>query len=257
MARSRQPITRRQRAVPRRDHDPEPRPRQPRAEQIRGPPADRRALTPVPLGPHPRLDDPRPIHPPAAPPIVAPSPERPPDGPCGPNRSNPRATNLSNTTSARILPSERSTHSSILGKDESISFGRSAIAPGTGNSPASRMATQSLDGVMGTAGQLAGVPEQLVRSNASRISMTSSRDFTCSSWSTSVQHRQSNQEERPPGGPGRATDFNEGRTTGRQRAVLMATTGQLRGRLRAGSHGRRQVTRNHAEWVVDYGGARL
>lgn len=34
--------------------------------------------------------------------------------------------------------------------------------------------------------------------------------------------------------------FNEGRTTGRQWAELLATNGQFRGRLQAGSHGRRQ-----------------
>ena len=36
-----------------------------------------------------------------------------------------------------------------------------------------------------------------------------------------------------------AKDFNEGRTTGRQWAELLATSRQLRGRLRAESHGRR------------------
>ncbi len=36
------------------------------------------------------------------------------------------------------------------------------------------------------------------------------------------------------------TDINEGTTTGRQWAELLATPGQLLGRLRAGSHGRRQ-----------------
>ena len=38
-------------------------------------------------------------------------------------------------------------------------------------------------------------------------------------------------------------DFNEGRTTGRQWAELLATNGQSRDRLRAGSHGRRHPQR--------------
>jgi hypothetical protein len=37
-----------------------------------------------------------------------------------------------------------------------------------------------------------------------------------------------------------AKDFNEGRTTDRQWAELLATDGQFRDRLWAGSHGRRQ-----------------
>lgn len=38
-----------------------------------------------------------------------------------------------------------------------------------------------------------------------------------------------------------STDFNEGRTTVRHRAELLATSGQLHGRHRARSHGRRQA----------------
>jgi len=58
-------------------------------------------------------------------------------------------------------------------------------------------------------------------------------------------NRQSNQEERPPGGPRQATNINEGRTTDRHRAVLLATTGQLHGRQWATSHGHR-----HASFLV-------
>ena len=61
---------RRQPAIPARNHDPEPRPRQPRAEQQRRLRTDRRTGAPVPLGPHPRLGDPRPIHPPPTTPMV-------------------------------------------------------------------------------------------------------------------------------------------------------------------------------------------
>ncbi len=116
---------RRQRPVPRRDHHPEPAPRQPRAEQVRCRPPMARAVTPVPLGPHARLDDPRPIHPPPARAGSSPSPGPPPAARCGPSRRSPSATSLSNTTSARILPWDRSTHSSILAKNPSINFGRS------------------------------------------------------------------------------------------------------------------------------------
>jgi hypothetical protein len=57
---------RRQRFVPHRQHDPEPAPRQPRTEQECLSASDHGAVTPVPLRPHPRLHDPRPIHTPAA-----------------------------------------------------------------------------------------------------------------------------------------------------------------------------------------------
>ena len=45
-------------------------PRQPRTEQRRAPTGDPGSLAPVPLRPHPRLGDPRPIHPAPAPLIV-------------------------------------------------------------------------------------------------------------------------------------------------------------------------------------------
>ena len=51
--------------IPRREHHPEPRPGQPAAKQLRAPPADPRALPPVPLQPHPRFRYPRPVRPPA------------------------------------------------------------------------------------------------------------------------------------------------------------------------------------------------
>lgn len=57
-------------------------------------------------------------------------------------------------------------------------------------------------------------------------------------------------ERPPPGGPQRATDMNEGRTTGHQWAVLMATPGQLPGRLRAQSHGRRQGASMAVRWAL-------
>ena len=53
-----------QRFVAQRHHHPEPRPRQPRAEQHRRPPGDLRPVAVVPLHPQPRLRDPRPRPPP-------------------------------------------------------------------------------------------------------------------------------------------------------------------------------------------------
>lgn len=50
-----------QRLVPGRQHHPEPRPRQPRAEQLRAASTDTRPFAPVELQPHPRLRNPRPI----------------------------------------------------------------------------------------------------------------------------------------------------------------------------------------------------
>jgi len=55
--------------------------------------------------------------------------------------AKPIATILSWATSARILPSDRSTNSSSLGRNSSITLGRRAARPGT-NVPASRWATQ-------------------------------------------------------------------------------------------------------------------
>ena len=56
---------------------------------------------------------------------------------------NPNTTNLSNATSARILPFERSTPSSTLPTNGSINLERVTATPGTANLPASRLATQS------------------------------------------------------------------------------------------------------------------
>jgi hypothetical protein len=56
---------RRQRLVPHREHDPKTAPCQPGAEQIRLTADDLGAMAPIPLGPHPRLHNPRPIHTPA------------------------------------------------------------------------------------------------------------------------------------------------------------------------------------------------
>ena len=55
---------RRHRPIAQRDHDPEPRPRQPRTEQRRRPAADDRAVAIVPLHPQPGLGHPRPCPPP-------------------------------------------------------------------------------------------------------------------------------------------------------------------------------------------------
>ena len=57
------PGQRAQLLVPGRDHHPEPRPGQPRREQLRLAAPDLRPVAPVPLQPHPRLRDPRPVAP--------------------------------------------------------------------------------------------------------------------------------------------------------------------------------------------------
>ena len=116
---------RRQGPVPRRDHDPEPRPRQPRAEQVRRPARRSSGPGPSPTAPTCPARRSTADTPAGVPAGSSPSPARPPGGPCGPSRRTPARRSLSNATSARILPSERSTHSSILGRNASISFGRS------------------------------------------------------------------------------------------------------------------------------------
>ena len=60
------PGQRAQLLIPRRYHDPEPRPGQPGGKQLGLAAPDLRPVAPVPLQPHPRLRDPRPV--PAAPP---------------------------------------------------------------------------------------------------------------------------------------------------------------------------------------------
>lgn len=53
-------------------------------------------------------------------------------------------------------------------------------------------------------------------------------------------------------GTGEADDVVSGRSRDRQRAVLMSATGQLRGRLRAVSRGRRQAVRSSpCQWFGD------
>lgn len=96
----------------------------------------------------------------------------------------------------------------------------------------------------------------LVRSNASRISMTSSSDFNrFLPVHRGFSNHQWNREEPPrPRMRTRAADINEGRTNDRQWAVLLATSGQVRDRLRAGSHGRRHTsvpTLGHDEAIPD------
>ena len=71
--------------------------------------------------------------------------------------------------------------------------------------------------------------------------MISSRDFTRSSWSTTRSWRLAvDREEHLTGWTPTGVDINEGRTSGRPWAVLLAASGQLHGRQWAGSHGRRQ-----------------
>ena len=71
--------------VQQRHHDPEPAPRQPETEQDRRRAADPRAVTEVVLRPHPRLRDPRPVHPaPPGPPRLLDLCDRAAGGPLGP-----------------------------------------------------------------------------------------------------------------------------------------------------------------------------
>src|SRR5699024_432761 len=88
---------------------------------------------------------------------------------------NPSATSHSWTTSARTLPLERSTHSSIFGRYPSIIFGRRP-GPVTGT-PASRAATYRRTVFASTPARTAAECALPVASNASRISMISLSDF--------------------------------------------------------------------------------
>ncbi len=54
-----------------------------------------------------------------------------------------------------------------------------------------------------------------------------------------------------PGGPRTGADINAGRTPGRQWAELLATAGQLHGRHRARSHGRRHFRSEQPEQACD------
>jgi transposase len=95
---------RRHRPVPDRDHHPEPRPRQPRAEQQRVPqhpvrPRHLRALAPVPLNPQPRLSQPGPVRPAVPGPVTGPRrSNRAPRGPLAapePHRHEPLMSDIS------------------------------------------------------------------------------------------------------------------------------------------------------------------
>ena len=116
----------------------------------------------------------------------------------GEELAGPSATNLSWATSARTLPCDASTHSSILGRYASISCSRRAGICGV---PSSRTPTQWAT-VLGEQPASSPASRKLrVRSNASRISMISSSDFTCSSSVDGCfKHAHHTGEECPGGG---------------------------------------------------------
>jgi hypothetical protein len=132
------PQQRPKRLIPGRDHHPVARPGQPGAEQAGRTPADPGAVAPVELQPHARLGDPGSV---AAAVAGLPGGLELGDGAAvvRSTPSNPIATSRSWTTSARILPWERSTSSSTLARNGSISRGRRSLV--NGSAPASRRAT--------------------------------------------------------------------------------------------------------------------
>ena len=117
------------RLVPDRDHHPEPRPGQPRAEQIRLAPVDPRARRPS------RTATTAPARPPtagtcaAARPATPASPPAPPDESCVRCPQTPSPVRRSCTLSARIFPFDASTSSSTFARNASISFGRDRRRP--------------------------------------------------------------------------------------------------------------------------------
>src|SRR5690606_6848265 len=106
------------------------------------------------------------------------------------------------------------------------------------------------DGVMRTAGQLTGIPErpcqierfEYLHDLLARLHLLLLLD---GHWSSATR-KSSGRSTHTRWTQARAADINAGRTPGRQWAELMATSGQLHGRHRARSHGRRHVGMNRA-----------
>ena len=233
---------RRQRLVPRRDHHPQPAPRQPCAPQIRLPAGDPSDRGPSPTAPTSPAQGSTADTPAVARPDSSPSPRPPPAGPCAPSRRT-RAPRACRTRRQRgsCRSSARPTPRSWPGADRSTS--PAAAAHRRRRAALVTQRDVMLDGVMRTTRQLGGRPErprqierfQNLHDLLVRLQLVPPGPLA---WSG----------DRPvePGGtppaadPDEATNINEGRSTGHQWAEPVATSGQFRDRLRAGSHGRRQ-----------------
>ena len=203
-----------------------------------GRPADHGAVAVVVLEPHPRLGHPGPIDPPAGRPDRPSWPRPPPGGWCAPSRDSPAPPACRGRCRRAPWPWRRSTHSSTLTRNGSISCSRRA---GDCRVPASRAPTQWAT-VLGEQPASSPASRKLrVRSNASSISMISSSDFTCFSSVAGCSSTLSTPGRSAPAvdPPGRRS-IGKADSGGRHRAVLVAASVQFLGRLRSGSHGRRQ-----------------
>ena len=121
---------------------------------------------------------------------------------------------------------------------------RSARSIGSRKAPSSRRGDVMLDSVTRAAGQLAGRserPSQVERFQNLHDLLVRPHSFLPDGWAGGLGDRPVDPGGTPPVGSRTALiNINEGSSAGRQWAILVATSGQFRDRLRAESHGRRQ-----------------
>ena len=157
--------------VPDRDDHPEPGPGQPPREQLRLPAPDPRPVAPVPLQPHPRLGDPRPGSAFAGPRAMPASPPRPLAGSTAPTPGSPSRPACGARRPPRIFPFDRSTSSSNLVHEPVDQPRPCRLRQRVPAGVPDRHVTG--DRLRIAPGQLRSRPGRPVRSNASKISITS------------------------------------------------------------------------------------
>src|SRR5664279_5730040 len=161
---------------------------------------------------------------------------------------NPIAISLSWAMSARILPFDVSTHSSIFGRYSSINLGRHVRGRAP---PASRSATTRATVWWEHPARSAAARNEPVKSYDSSISRDSAADFTMvpPGGSSGASAPPSGLQEGPQprdaargtGGVSDQPTKTSGQFRGHQRAETLAISGQFRGRLWAVFHGRRHL----------------
>ena len=230
-----------QRPVPRGQHHPEPRPRQPRAPQPRLPAADLRAGAPVELQPQPRLGHPRTEHPPVpSPPAALDRRDRPPGGPLRPRVAHRGQLGLGDVRADAPL---RALHPLLQlrqpGVDQLLAAGPLVRAtPGVPQPHVPRhrvvVATDQLRRGAEAAGQVVGLQDLHDLLAVLHPTPCSARRRRA----TASQARRL-----PRSTPGSNTVTNLGRSPGRHRGETTAASGEVHGRHRGASRGRRHTVR--------------
>ena len=152
--------------------------------------------------------------------------------------SGSRAPRRSCTMSARTLPPERSTSSSILSRYRSTSIGRRTGA--CGSAPVSRARTYRATVLGSQAARSAAEWGQRVRSKASRISMISLSDFCTVPPVRAMAWVSEHRKGRPPGDRRAGHWTRATRCAVRRAGDQLSVSEEVRVRLRGGWHVRCQ-----------------